>query len=98
VILDVWSRRVVGYALGRQIDMRLTLAALRAAVNARHPPRGLIHRTDRGAQYAAASYRSELAAHGLVGSISRRRNQSLDNERAESFIKTRKCEEVYLSD
>ncbi|MBF6560974.1 MAG: DDE-type integrase/transposase/recombinase, partial [Candidatus Binataceae bacterium] len=50
VILDAWSRRVVGYALGRQIDTRLTLAALRAAVNARHPPRGLLHHSDRGAQ------------------------------------------------
>src|ERR1700694_1654767 len=46
VILDAWSRRVVGYALGRQIDTRLTLAALRAAVNARQPPRGLIHHSD----------------------------------------------------
>jgi putative transposase len=50
VILDGWSRRVVGYALGRQIDTRLTLAALRAAINARHPPPGLIHHSDRGAQ------------------------------------------------
>jgi putative transposase len=49
VILDAWSRRVVGYALGRQIDTRLTLAALRAAINARHPPPGLIHHSDRGA-------------------------------------------------
>lgn len=50
VILDAWSRRVVGYALGRQIDTRLTLAALRAAIKARHPPPGLIHHSDHGAQ------------------------------------------------
>ena len=97
VILDAWSRRVVGYALGRQIDTRLTLAALRAAVNARQPPRGLIHHSDRGAQCAAEAYRRELAAHGLVGSMSRRGNP-YDNGKAESFMKTLKCEEVYLSD
>jgi len=97
VILDAWSRRVVGYALGRQIDTRLTLAALRAAIHARHPRAGLIHHSDRGAQYAAQPYRSELAAHGLVGSMGRRGNP-YDNGKAESFMKTLKCEEVYLSD
>jgi putative transposase len=97
VILDAWSRRVVGYALGRQIDTRLTLAALRAAINARHPPPGLIHHSDRGAQYAAEPYRKELKAHGLVGSMGRRGNP-YDNSKAESFMKTLKCEEVYLSD
>jgi putative transposase len=97
VILDAWSRRVVGYALGRQIDTRLTLAALRAAINARRPATGLIHHSDRGAQYAAQPYRSELATHGLVGSMGRRGNP-YDNAKAESFMKTLKCEEVYLSD
>ena len=97
VILDAWSRRVVGYALARQIDTRLTLAALRAAIKARHPPRGLIHHSDRGAQYAAEPYRSELAAHGLLGSMGRRGNP-YDNSKAESFMKTLKCEEVYLND
>ena len=97
VILDAWSRRVVGYALGRQIDTRLTLAALRAAITARHPSPGLIHHSDRGAQYAAEPYRRELAAHGLLGSMGRRGNP-YDNSKAESFMKTLKCEEVYLSD
>jgi putative transposase len=97
VILDAWSRRVVGYALGRQIETRLTLAALRAAINVRHPPPGLIHHSDRGAQYAAEPYRKELKAHGLVGSMGRRGNP-YDNSKAESFMKTLKCEEVYLSD
>jgi putative transposase len=97
VILDAWSRRVVGYALSRQIDTRLTLAALRAAINARHPPPGLIHHSDRGAQYAAQPYRRELTASGLVGSMGRRGNP-YDNGKAESFMKTLKCEEVYLSD
>jgi putative transposase len=97
VILDAWSRRVVGYALSRQIDTLLTLAALRAAINARHPQPGLIHHSDRGAQYAAQPYRSELAAHGLTGSMGRRGNP-YDNSKAESFMKTLKCEEVYLND
>ena len=78
---------------GRQIDTRLSLAALRAAINTRHPPPGLIHQSDRGAQYAAHPYRSELAAHGLVGSMGRRGNP-YDNGKAESFMKTLKCEEV----
>jgi len=97
VILDAWSRRVVGYALGRQIDTRLTLAALRAALLARHPRSGLIHHSDRGAQYAAHPYRRELATQGLLGSMGRRGNP-YDNGKAESFMKTLKCEEVYLSD
>jgi transposase InsO family protein len=97
VILDAWSRRVVGYAIARQITTRLTLAALRAAVAARRPAAGCIHHSDRGSQYAAEQYRRELAEHGLVGSMSRRGNP-YDNSKAESFMKTLKCEEVYLSD
>ena len=53
VVLDAWSRRVVGYALSRRIDTRLALTALRAAIDARHPPPGCIHHSDRGGQYAA---------------------------------------------
>ena len=74
VILDAWSRRVVGYAISRSIDTRLTLAALKAAVRSRQPPRGCIHHSDRGSQYAAADYRKLLAKHGLIGSMSRRGN------------------------
>ena len=66
-ILDAWSRRVVGYAIGKRIDARLALAALRAAVAARRPPPGCIHHSDRGSQYAAEDYRAELAKHGLKG-------------------------------
>jgi putative transposase len=97
VILDAWSRRVVGYAMGRQIDARLTLAALRAAVADRRPPPGCIHHSDRGAQYAAEPYRRALAEYQLAGSMSRRGNPYA-NGQAESFMKTIKCEEVYLSD
>jgi putative transposase len=62
VILDAWSRRVVGYAIGRSIDARLTLAALAAAIEGRNPPHGCVHHPDRGSQYAATAYRDHLAA------------------------------------
>jgi putative transposase len=97
VILDAWSRRVVGYAIARHIDTRLTLAALHAAVEARHPPPGCIHHSDRGGQYAAELYREALAKFGLRGSMSRRGNP-YDNAKAESFMKTLKCEHVYLNE
>ncbi len=96
-ILDAWSRRVVGYAIGRRIDARLTLAALKAAITSRKPPPGCIHQSDRGRQYAAGDYRAELARHGLKGSMGRRANP-YDNAKAESFMKTLKVEEVYLSE
>jgi putative transposase len=94
-ILDAWSRRVVGYAIGRRIDARLALAALKAAIASRHPRPGCIHHSDRGSQYAAEEYRAELARHGLRGSMGRRGNP-YDNAKAESFRKTVKVEEVYL--
>lgn len=97
VILDAWSRRVVGYGLSRRIDTRLALAALRAAIDARRPPPGCIHHSDRGGQYASAAYRQALDEYGLRGSMGRRGNP-YDNAKAESFMKTLKCEEVYLSD
>jgi putative transposase len=96
-ILDAWSRRVVGYAIGRRIDARLTLAALKAALTSRKPPPGCIHHSDRGRQYAAQDYRAELAEHGLKGSMARRGNP-YDNAKAESFMKTLKVEEVYLNE
>ena len=97
VILDAWSRRVVGYAISRRIDTRLTLAALRAAVDARRPPPGCIHHSDRGGQYAADLYRKALDQVGLWGSMGRRGNP-YDNAKAESFMKTLKCEYVYLNE
>ena len=72
VILDAWSRKVVGYAISRSIDVRLTLAALQSAVEKRSPPPGCVHHTDRGSQYAAGRYRQALTDHGLVGSMGRR--------------------------
>src|SRR6516164_8719553 len=95
VNLDAWSRRVVGYALGRSIDARLAAAALKAAINARNPPRGCVHHSDRGSQYASEIYCAILRDYGFVGSMSRRGNP-YDNAKAESFMKTLKVEAVYL--
>jgi putative transposase len=96
-ILDAWSRRVVGYAISRSVDARLTLAALKAALRTRRPPSGCVHHSDRGGQYASEIYRQLLAEHGLVGSMGRRGNP-YDNAKAESFMKTLKVEAVYLMD
>src|SRR5207247_2731451 len=94
-ILDAWSRRVIGYAIGRSIDARLAVAALKAAISVRNPPRGCVHHSDRGSQYASDDYRAALQKHGLAGSMGRRGNP-YDNAKAESFMKTLKVEEVYL--
>ena len=96
VILDAWSRRVVGYAISRQMGDQLTLAALEAAIETRKPPPGCVHHSDRGSQYASGPYRQKLEDHGLKGSMGRRGNP-YDNAKAESFIKTLKYEEVYLA-
>jgi putative transposase len=96
VILDAWSRRVVGWAISRRIDADLALAALEAAVAARRPPPGCLHHSDRGSQYASEPYRKRLERYGLRGSMGRRGNP-YDNAKAESFMKTLKHEEVHLS-
>ena len=93
-IMDAWSRRIVGYGLGRRIDARLTLAALDCALAQRHPPAGCVHHSDRGSQYAAQIYRDRLAENGLLGSMGRRGNP-YDNAMIESFMKTLKVEGVY---
>lgn len=94
-ILDAWSRKVVGYAISRSMDARIAVAALKSAIRGREPPKGCIHHSDRGSQYASEIYRALLAAHGLAGSMSRRGNP-YDNAKAESFMKTLKVEAVYL--
>lgn len=93
-IMDAWSRRIVGFAIGRRIDARLTLAALDAAVALRQPQSDCLHHSDRGSQYAAQSYRDRLRDLGLVGSMGRRGNP-YDNAKMESFMKTLKVEGVY---
>jgi putative transposase len=94
-ILDAYSRRVVGYAVARHMGVQLPLAALQAALAARHPAPGCIHHSDRGSQYAALEYRQLLTRYGLLGSMGRRGNP-YDNALAESFMKTLKYEEIYL--
>jgi putative transposase len=94
-ILDAWSRKVVGYAISRSMDARIAVAALKSAIRSRQPPKGCIHHSDRGSQYASEAYRVLLAEHGLKGSMSRRGNP-YDNAKAESFMKTLKVEAIYL--
>ena len=97
VVLDVWSRKVVGYALGQRIDMRLTTAALKAAIKRRKPWPGCVFHSDRGRQYAAGSHRKLLKTYGMYGSMSRPGNP-YDNPYAESFMKTLKVEAVYVAE
>lgn len=96
-ILDACSRKVVGYAISRTIDTALALAALKAALIARQPVPGCIHHSDRGSQYASASYRQMLTSAGMRGSMSSPGNP-YHNAQAESFMKTIKVEQVYLAD
>jgi putative transposase len=95
VILDLCSRKAIGYAISRNIDTALSLAALRMAIQNRNPPGGVIHHSDQGVQYAAHDYIDELRNHGFQISMSRKGNP-YDNAFAESFMKTIKTEEVYL--
>ncbi len=97
VVLDVFSRRVVGWALARTLEAQLTVAALKMAIQQRQPAPGLVHHSDRGVQYACAEYTALLAEYGLRGSMSRTGNP-YDNAYAESFMKTLKCEEVYRNE
>src|SRR5713101_7599646 len=87
IILDAWSTRVVGYAVVRRIDPRLTLAALMGRGVAANPPPGCIHHSDRDGQHAADLYRQALADLGLRGSKGRRGNP-YDNAKAESLMKS----------
>ena len=97
VILDAFSRRGVGWALGRSLETELTLAALHMALRRRQPAPGLVHHSDRGVQYAAKDYTAVLKNHGIDISMSRRGNP-FDNAICESFLKTLKYEEVYRED
>ena len=93
VILDVYSRRVVGWSLCRQLGSGLAQAALEMALNERQPPTGLVHHSDRGVQYACGDYVQRLESRGITISMSRPGNP-YDNAWAESFMKTLKVEEV----
>lgn len=94
IVLDAFSRRVVGWALETHLEARLATAALSMAMAARRPkPDSLIHHSDRGIQYACGDYTELLQRHGIAASMSRVGNP-YDNARAESFMKTLKQEEV----
>jgi len=93
-VLDLWSRRVVGWAMSPLLDAPLTIAALRMALGQRQPGRTLILHSDRGSQFASAAYRQVLAEHGLLPSMSRTGN-CYDNAFIESFWSSLKYELVY---
>ncbi|MGA9624745.1 MAG: IS3 family transposase [Bryobacteraceae bacterium] len=94
VVLDAFSRRVIGWALDRTLEDDLALAALRMAIERRSPAPGLVHHSDRGIQYASHDYTALLKQHHIDISMSRKGNP-YDNAACESFMKTLKYEEVY---
>jgi transposase InsO family protein len=97
VILDAYSRRVIGWALDRTLETDLPLAALRMALSRRSIAPGLVHHSDRGVQYASHEYTELLLEHGIAISMSRKGNP-WDNAACESFMKTLKYEEVYRNE
>jgi transposase InsO family protein len=99
VVLDVYSRRCIGWELSSRIDTRLTMGALQEALKTRRMDdlKGLVHHSDQGVQYACHEYVECLQSHGIRVSMSRRGNP-YDNAFAESFMKTLKYEEVYLNE
>lgn len=97
VILDAFSRKVIGYNISLYIDADLALGALNMSIERRKPGAGVVHHSDRGVQYACDEYVSVLKDKKFVISMSNKGNP-YDNAKAESFMKTLKCEEVYLWD
>ena len=96
VILDAFSRKVVGWELDRSLATRLTKTALEKAIALRQPPPGLVHHSDRGMQYASDEYVQTLQANQMIPSMSRPANP-YDNASCESFMKTLKQEEIYAN-
>lgn len=94
VVLDAYSRRVIGWALDRHLEDDLSIAALTSAFRRRRPTQGLTHHSDRGVQYASRDYTGMLKDRGVRISMSRSGNP-YDNAKCESFMKTLKYEEVY---
>jgi transposase InsO family protein len=95
VILDAHSRKVIGWELGDTLEASLAVAALKRALAQRSIEPGILHHSDRGVQYASHDYVALLEAHGFLISMSHTGNP-YDNAKAKSFMKTLKCEEVYL--
>jgi transposase InsO family protein len=94
-VLDLYTRRVVGWAMADHLRHELTLAALDMAIVRQRPAPGLVHHADRGVQYAAHGYRARLRRHGMVCSMSRK-GDCWDNAAMESFFKTLKVERTHL--
>lgn len=97
VVLDAYSRRVIGWQLGRSLEAELAAGALRQALASRRISTNLVHHSDRGVQYASALYTGLLSGRGITISMSRKGNP-YDNAQAESFMKTLKYEEVLVSE
>lgn len=96
-VMDLFSRNIVGWAISRHIDAELCKTALNCAIAQRKPLPGLIHHSDRGVQYACDEYRELLKSAGMVASMSAK-GYCYDNAFMESFFKTLKAEEVYLTE
>lgn len=97
VLLDLYSRRVIGWAMSAKPDQHLAIEALRMALVSRRPHRGLIHHTDQGATYTSVAYQHRLAEYGIAASMSRKGN-CYDNAVAESFFSTLKNDLVHERD
>jgi transposase InsO family protein len=95
VILDAFSRKVIGWAISRSLEADFAIEALRMALRRRGAPKGLVHHSDRGVQYASKGYVNLLQHHGITISMSAKGNP-YDNAKAESFMKTFKYDEVEL--
>lgn len=95
IVLDAYSRRVIGWELSQDLRAELALGALNRALADRHIAPGILHHSDRGVQYCSQAYVEKLQAHHFIISMSRTGNP-YDNAKAESFMKTLKSEEVYL--
>ena len=93
VVLDRWSRKVIGWRLSRSLQSAVAVEALDQALQSRRPPAGLVHHSDRGIQYASEDYTRILGAHGILASMSRAGNP-WDNAACESFMKTLKAEQI----
>lgn len=97
VILDLFSRKVIGWSLSKKIDRHLTLSALEMAIQRRKPKSGVIHHSDRGVQYLCEDYVRLLKENGFFPSCSRKGNP-YDNAWTESFMKTLKQDEIYMTE
>ena len=94
VIIDLYSRRVIGWAVSDRLKRALPIAALQRAIALRQPGPGLIHHSDRGSQYCSHDYRAILQDHGFLASMSGKGN-CYDNAAVETFFKTLKAELIW---